>query len=224
MAKGDQPAAKTVVKTVSRAAEVAIKTGDTSSSTGPSEVGRQRGTRRHLGRSGKRLDGLDGVRRAGRQADQSWDKVLDAVKGKKVGSRILVQGIRRRPGYGENRTRGGIKPQGHAGLRRRPVGAATVEATASAKGTRRSPRTTSTCRRSVPDTDGKAPTITVPKGAKAPKRLEQQVLIKGERQEGRGRSGAHRPVHRGHVGGRQEVRHHLGPRWRHRLPAGTGSW
>ncbi|MFC8589612.1 FKBP-type peptidyl-prolyl cis-trans isomerase [Streptomyces sp. NPDC057217] len=116
------------------------------------------------------------VERLGQPSQQLPEKVLNAVDGKKVGSRVLVQGTAGDL-VGEN-----LNPQ--SGLKATDTlvwvvdvaGAAAVDSKAEAKGTQAAPEA------GMPEV--KAPsqaaaTITIPKGQKAPTELKQQVLIKG---------------------------------------------
>ncbi|MFC8175125.1 MULTISPECIES: FKBP-type peptidyl-prolyl cis-trans isomerase [unclassified Streptomyces] len=116
------------------------------------------------------------VERLGQPSQQLPEKVLNAVEGKKAGSRLLVQGTAGDL-VGEN-----LNPQ--SGLKATDTlvwvvdvaGAATVDSKAEAKGTQAAPAA------GMPEV--KAPsqaaaTITIPKGEKAPTELKEQVLIKG---------------------------------------------
>ncbi|MEV5439224.1 FKBP-type peptidyl-prolyl cis-trans isomerase [Streptomyces sp. NPDC052682] len=116
------------------------------------------------------------VEQVGKQSQQLPAKVLDAVKGKKAGSRILVQGTAGDLiGQGLN-TASGISEKDVLVWVVDAVGDATVDAKAEAKGTQ------AAAEQGLPEVKApsqKAADITIPKGVKAPKKLEQQVLIKG---------------------------------------------
>ncbi|MFG2136806.1 FKBP-type peptidyl-prolyl cis-trans isomerase [Streptomyces sp. NPDC048650] len=104
-------------------------------------------------------------------------KVMSAVAGKKVGSRFEVEGTAKALiGEGLN-PQLGIKPEDGLVWVVDVTAAKKVDKKAKAEGTQAAPES------GLPEVkaDGdKAATITVPKGEKAPKDLEQQVLIKGK--------------------------------------------
>lgn len=176
--KDGKPSKKTVTETVSEGSGSVIKTSDfvrldwtVEKWGGGKELG---GT--WAAASGGKTSRPQSVEQIGKQSQQLPDKVIDAVKGKKAGSRILVQG-----------TAGDLLGQNlnpSSGIAAKdvliwvvdPVGAAAVDAKAEAKGEQAASES------GMPEVKApsqKAATITVPKGAKAPKDLKQQVLIKG---------------------------------------------
>jgi FKBP-type peptidyl-prolyl cis-trans isomerase len=117
------------------------------------------------------------VEQLGKQSQQLPAKVLDAVKGKKAGSRILVQG-----------TAGDLIGQGlnpASGISEKDVlvwvvdavAGTAVDARAEAEGAQAAPE------KGLPEVQApphKAAVITIPEGVKAPAELEQQVLVKGD--------------------------------------------
>ncbi|CAL9583290.1 FKBP-type peptidyl-prolyl cis-trans isomerase [Streptomyces sp. enrichment culture] len=117
------------------------------------------------------------VAQLGKEGGQLPPKVLDALKGKKVGSRTLVQGT------AGDLIGPGLNPA--SGVTEKDVlvwvvdtvAAAPVDAKAEAKGEQAA---TEDGLPEVKAPSQKAATITVPKGAKAPKELQDQVLIKGD--------------------------------------------
>ncbi|NGO10107.1 FKBP-type peptidyl-prolyl cis-trans isomerase [Streptomyces sp. HC44] len=116
------------------------------------------------------------VERIGQQSQQMPAKVLDAVKGKKQGSRVLVQGTAGDLFGDTLNTSAGISPKDVLVWVIDTVGTASVASKAEVKGEQAATKA------GLPEVKApsqKAATITVPKGAKAPKGLEQQVLIKG---------------------------------------------
>ncbi|MFF2524324.1 FKBP-type peptidyl-prolyl cis-trans isomerase [Streptomyces liangshanensis] len=103
-------------------------------------------------------------------------KVLEAVIGQKTGSRVEVEGTAQALiGAGLN-PQSGIKATDGLVWVVDVVNAASVDAKAEAKGTQAAPKAGFP---TVKATSQKAATITIPKGEKAPKELEQQVLIQG---------------------------------------------
>lgn len=177
--KDGQPSEKTVVKTVSEGSGSPIEASD---------FVRLDWTVEKWG-DGKELSGTwaatstgdatarrQSVEQIGKPSQQLPVKVLDSVKGKKPGSRILVQGTAGDL-IGQNlNTSSGIAATDVLVWVIDPVGAATVDAKAEAKGEQEASEA------GLPEVEApsqKAATITIPKGAKAPKDLEQQVLIKG---------------------------------------------
>ncbi len=107
-------------------------------------------------------------------------KVMTAVAGQKIGSRFEVEGTAKALiGEGLN-PQSGIKPGDGLVWVVDVVGAQKVDKKAQAEGSQESPKS------GMPEVkapDGKAAVITVPKGEKAPKDLEEQVLIKGKGRE-----------------------------------------
>ncbi|MFF9221403.1 FKBP-type peptidyl-prolyl cis-trans isomerase [Streptomyces viridosporus] len=178
--KDGKPSRKTVVETVSEGSGSAIKASDyvrldwtVEKWGGDQELG---GTWAAPSTGGK-TPRQQSVEQIGKPSRQLPVKVLDAVKGKKPGSRILVQGTAGDL-IGEN-----LNPS--SGITEKdvliwvvdPVGAAPVDAKAEAEGEQAAPE------EGMPEVKApsqKAAVITVPKGVKAPKDLEQQVLIKGD--------------------------------------------
>ncbi|MFG1670546.1 FKBP-type peptidyl-prolyl cis-trans isomerase [Streptomyces sp. Y7] len=178
--KDGEPAAKTVVETVSEGDGTAVKASDFVRLDWTVE---KWGDNKELGGTWQTTSTSSGtprpqsVEQIGKQSQQLPAKVLDAVKGKKSGSRILVQG-----------TAGDLIGEGlnpSSGLTAKDVlvwvldvdGAATVDAKAEVKGEQAAPAA------GMPEVKApsqKAATITIPKNTKAPKDLEQQVLIKGD--------------------------------------------
>ncbi|WP_030867333.1 FKBP-type peptidyl-prolyl cis-trans isomerase [Streptomyces sp. NRRL S-37] len=175
-----EPSEKTVVETVSEGSGTAIKASDyvrldwtVEKWGGDQELG---GTWAAPAADGK-APHQQSVEQVGKQSRQLPPKVLDALKGKKPGSRILVQGTAGEL-IGENlNTSSGIAAKDVLIWVVDPVGAAAVDAKAEVEGEQAAPE------EGMPEVKApsqKAATITVPKGAKAPKELEQQVLIKGD--------------------------------------------
>ncbi|GHH18910.1 FKBP-type peptidyl-prolyl cis-trans isomerase [Streptomyces lanatus] len=178
--KDGEPSSKTVVETVSEGDGTAIKASDfvrldwTVEKWGDSK---ELGGTWQTQSTGSGTPRPQSVEQIGKQSQQLPPKVLDAVKGKKPGSRILVQG-----------TAGDLIGEGlntSSGIAKKDVliwvldvsGAASVDAKAEAKGEQ------AASAEGMPEVKApsqKAATITIPKGAKAPKGLEQQVLIKGD--------------------------------------------
>jgi FKBP-type peptidyl-prolyl cis-trans isomerase len=177
--KGAKPSAKTVTKTLSEGSGSAIKASDfvrldwTVEKWGGNQALSGTWTAATAGAKTPRRQSVEQV---GKQSQQLPETILNAVKGKKPGSRILVQGTAGDL-LGQN-----LNPQ--AGIAAKdvliwvidPVGAGAVEAKAEAEGEQAASEA------GLPKVESpkqKAAVITVPKGAKAPKGLEQQVLIKG---------------------------------------------
>jgi FKBP-type peptidyl-prolyl cis-trans isomerase len=103
-------------------------------------------------------------------------KVLEAVVGQKTGSRVEVEGTAAALiGAGLNPD-SGIKATDGLVWVVDVVNSATVDVKAEAKGTQAAPNAGLP---TVKAPSQKAAEITIPKGEKAPKELEQQVLIKG---------------------------------------------
>ncbi|EGX57055.1 FKBP-type peptidylprolyl isomerase [Streptomyces zinciresistens K42] len=117
------------------------------------------------------------VEQIGKPSQQLPPKVLDAVKGKKPGSRVLVQGTAGDLiGQGLN-TASGIAAKDVLIWVVDVVGAAGVDAKAEVKGE------TAASAAGLPEVKApsrKAAVITVPANTKAPADLKQQVLIKGD--------------------------------------------
>ncbi|MFD7711830.1 FKBP-type peptidyl-prolyl cis-trans isomerase [Streptomyces sp. NPDC059786] len=117
------------------------------------------------------------VEQIGQQSQQLPDKVLNGVKGKKVGSRVLVQGTAGDL-IGENlNTSSGIAKTDVLVWVVDAVGAASVDSKAEAEGKQAA---SASGMPEVKAQSQKAATITIPKGEKAPKELKQQVLIEGD--------------------------------------------
>ncbi|WP_327693767.1 FKBP-type peptidyl-prolyl cis-trans isomerase [Streptomyces sp. NBC_00459] len=176
--KGGKPAGKTVVKTVSEGSGSPIKASDfvrldwtVEKWGGAEELG---------GTWAAAADGStarrQSVEQVGKQSQQLPAKVLDAVKGKKPGSRTLVQGTAGDL-IGENlNTSAGLATTDVLVWVVDAVGVGTVDAKAEAKGEQAASEA------GLPKVEApsqKAAVVTIPKGVKAPKALEQQVLIKG---------------------------------------------
>lgn len=177
--KDGEPADKTVVETVVAGKGTAIKDSDFVRLDWTVE---KWGDKQELGGTWAAATG-DGtprrqsVEQIGKPSQQLPEKVLDAVKGKKPGSRILVQGTAGDL-IGESlNTSSGIAAKDVLIWVVDPVGAATVDVRSEAKGEQVPSEA------GLPEVkaeSGKAATITIPKGVKAPKKLEEQVLIKGD--------------------------------------------
>jgi FKBP-type peptidyl-prolyl cis-trans isomerase len=178
--KDGKPSEKTVTETVSEGSGAAIKDSDF---VRLDWTVKKWGGDRELGgtwaapQTGGKTPKQQSVEQVGKQSQQLPAKVLEAVKGKKAGSRILVQGTAGDL-IGQN-----LNPQ--SGIAAKdvliwvvdPVGAAAVDARAEVKGEQAASEA------GLPQVKApsqKAATITVPKGVKAPKDLKQQVLIKGD--------------------------------------------
>jgi FKBP-type peptidyl-prolyl cis-trans isomerase len=178
--KDGKPSEKTVTETVSEGSGAAIKDSDF---VRLDWTVKKWGGDRELGgtwaapQTGGKTPKQQSVEQVGKQSQQLPAKVLEAVKGKKAGSRILVQGTAGDL-IGQN-----LNPQ--SGIAAKdvliwvvdPVGAAAVDARAEVKGEQAASEA------GLPEVKApsqKAATITVPKGVKAPKDLKQQVLIKGD--------------------------------------------
>lgn len=178
--KDGEPAGKTVIETVSEGSGAAIKASDfvrldwTVEKWGDDK---ELGGTWQASASGDSAPRRQSVEQLGKPSQQLPPKVLDALKGKKPGSRILVQG-----------TAGDLIGEGlnpSSGLTEKDVliwvldvaGAATVDAKAEVKGEQAAPAA------GMPEVSApsqKAATVTIPKNTKAPKDLKQQVLIKGD--------------------------------------------
>jgi FKBP-type peptidyl-prolyl cis-trans isomerase len=178
--KDGKPSQKTVTETVSEGSGAAIKASDF---VRLDWTVKKWGGDQDLGgtwaapQTGAKTPKQQSVEQVGKQSQQLPAKVLEAVKGKKAGSRILVQGTAGDL-IGQN-----LNPQ--SGITAKdvliwvvdPVGASAVDAKGEAKGEQAAPEA------GLPEVKAasqKAATITVPKGVKPPKDLKQQVLIKGD--------------------------------------------
>lgn len=175
--KDAKPGGKTVVKTMIAGSGTQAKQGDfvrldfeaeswkDSKDLGGTWTGSP-------GQSPRRQD----VERIGQQSQQLPAKVLDVVAGQKAGSRILIQGT------AGDLVGQGLNPQSGLSAGDTLVwvvdlyGAASVDSNASVKGTQAAPDPGMPEVKAEP---GKAAVITIPKGAKPPTDLKQQVLIKG---------------------------------------------
>ncbi|MCX5168008.1 FKBP-type peptidyl-prolyl cis-trans isomerase [Streptomyces antibioticus] len=177
--KDTDPSEKTVVKTVTPGSGTAIKDSDFVRLDWTVE---KWGDDQQLG--GTWTDAATGdtprrqaVEQIGKPSQQLPEKVLDAVKGKKPGSRILVQGTAGDL-IGENlNTASGISADDVLIWVVDPVGGTAVDAKAEVKGEQAPPAA------GMPEVEAKpqqAATITIPKGVKAPTTLKEQVLIKGD--------------------------------------------
>ncbi|MEV6961853.1 FKBP-type peptidyl-prolyl cis-trans isomerase [Streptomyces sp. NPDC051207] len=178
--KDGKPSQKTVTETVLEGSGAAIKASDfvrldwtVKKWGGDQELGGTWAAPQTGGKTPKQQS----VEQVGKQSQQLPAKVLEAVKGKKAGSRILVQGTAGDL-IGQN-----LNPQ--SGISAKdvliwvvdPVGAAAVDAKGEVKGEQAASEAGLP---KVVAPSQKAATITVPKGVKAPKDLKQQVLIKGD--------------------------------------------
>lgn len=176
--KDGQPSEETVVKTVSEGSGSPIKASDFVRLDWTVEKwgGGQELSGTWATSTGDETARRQSVEQIGKPSQQLPEKVLDAVKGKKPGSRILVQGTAGDL-IGQNlNTSSGIAATDVLVWVVDPVGATTVDAKAEAKGEQAASEA------GLPEVEApsqKAATITIPEGAKAPKDLEQQVLIKG---------------------------------------------
>ncbi|MFE9774333.1 FKBP-type peptidyl-prolyl cis-trans isomerase [Streptomyces sp. NPDC005931] len=178
--KDGDPSEKTLVETVSEGSGAAIKASDfvrldwtVEKWGGDQELG---GTWA-AAPAGDKAPRRQSIEQIGKPSQQLPAKVLDAVKGKKPGSRILVQGTAGDL-IGENlNPSSGISADDVLIWVVDPVGAARVDAKAEAEGEQAASEA------GLPEVKApsqKAATITLPQGTKAPKDLEQQVLIKGD--------------------------------------------
>ncbi|WP_086564698.1 FKBP-type peptidyl-prolyl cis-trans isomerase [Streptomyces africanus] len=178
--KDGKPSDKTVVKTVSAGSGTPIKGSDfvrldwtVEKWGGDQELG---GTWA-AGSTGDKAPRRQSIEQIGKPSQQLPAKVLDAVKGKKPGSRVLVQGTAGDLIGQSLNTSSGISAKDVLIWVVDPVGAASVDSKGEVKGEQ------------VPSEAGlpevkspsqKAAVITVPKGVKAPKDLKEQVLVKGD--------------------------------------------
>ncbi|MFC7217884.1 FKBP-type peptidyl-prolyl cis-trans isomerase [Streptomyces polyrhachis] len=116
------------------------------------------------------------VAKTGEQNPMLPPKVLDAVIGQKVGTRLLVEGSAKDL-VGENlNPQSGIKGTDGLVWAIDVAGAASADAKAEAKGTMATPELG--IKVNVPSQ--KPAEITIPKGEKPPATLQEQVLIKGD--------------------------------------------
>lgn len=176
--KEGKPSKKTVTETVSEGSGSVIKASDfvrldwtVEKWGGGKELG---GT--WAAAAGGKTARPQSVEQIGKPSQQLPDKVIDAVKGKKSGSRILVQGTASDLLGQSLNPSSGIAAKDVLIWVVDPVGAAAVDAKAEAKGEQAASES------GMPEVKApsqKAATITIPKGVKAPKDLKQQVLIKG---------------------------------------------
>ncbi|MER6012947.1 FKBP-type peptidyl-prolyl cis-trans isomerase [Streptomyces bluensis] len=177
--KDAEPSKKTVVKTVSEGSGSAIKAPDfvrldwtVEKWQGGQELGGTWATE-----TGGTTPRRQSVEQIGKASQQLPGKVLDALKGKKPGSRILVQGTAGDLLGKSLNPSSGISANDVLVWVVDPVGAASVDAKAEVKGEQAAPEA------GMPEVKApsqKAAVITIPKGAKAPKELKEQVLIKGD--------------------------------------------
>ena len=178
--KDGKPSDKTVVKTVSAGSGTPIKGSDfvrldwtVEKWGGDKELG---GTWA-AGSTGDKAPRRQSIEQIGKPSQQLPEKVLDAVKGKKPGSRILVQGTAGDLIGQSLNTSSGIAAKDVLIWVVDPVGAASVDVKAEAKGEQ---APSEPGMPEVKSPSQKAAVITVPKGEKAPKELKEQVLIKGD--------------------------------------------
>ncbi|MFF6917493.1 FKBP-type peptidyl-prolyl cis-trans isomerase [Streptomyces sp. NPDC012466] len=178
--KDGKPSDETVVKTVSAGSGTPIKGSDfvrldwtVEKWGGDQELG---GTWA-AGSTGDKAPRRQSIEQIGKPSQQLPEKVLDAVKGKKPGSRILVQGTAGDLIGQSLNTSSGIAAKDVLIWVVDPVGAASVDAKAEAKGEQ---APSEPGMPEVKSPSQKAAVITVPKGEKAPKDLKEQVLIKGD--------------------------------------------
>ncbi|MER6092647.1 FKBP-type peptidyl-prolyl cis-trans isomerase [Streptomyces bluensis] len=177
--KDAEPSKETVVKTVSEGSGSAIKASDfvrldwtVEKWQGGQELGGTWATE-----TGGTTPRRQSVEQLGKASQQLPAKVLDALKGKKPGSRILVQGTAGDLLGKSLNPSSGISANDVLVWVVDPVGAASVDAKAEVKGEQAAPEA------GMPEVKApsqKAAVITIPKGAKAPKELKEQVLIKGD--------------------------------------------
>ncbi|MFJ2024021.1 FKBP-type peptidyl-prolyl cis-trans isomerase [Streptomyces sp. NPDC087897] len=117
------------------------------------------------------------VQEAGQQGQMLPTKVADALVGHKVGSRIQVEGTAKAIVGEQLNPQSGIKPSDPLVWVVDIVNAKKVDKKGEAKGEQ------AAAEAGMPEVKAasqKAATITIPKGEKAPKELEEQVLIKGD--------------------------------------------
>lgn len=178
--KGEDPADKTVTRTLSKGDGAVVKKGDfvrldfaAFNWKGGKDLG---GTWTPVPGAAKGAR-QQAVEQTGEQSRMLPKKVFDSVVGEKAGSRLLVQGTAKDL-IGKN-----LNPQ--SGLKQSDtlvwvldvVGGAKVDTKAMAEGNQAG------IPEGLPEVEAdkqKAATITIPKGTKAPKKLKDQVLIKGD--------------------------------------------
>ncbi|MEU1487596.1 FKBP-type peptidyl-prolyl cis-trans isomerase [Streptomyces sp. NPDC005752] len=117
------------------------------------------------------------VQEIGQQGQMLPTKVADALTGHKVGSRVQVEGTAETIVGDQLNPQSGIKPTDPLIWVVDIVNAKKVDKKAEAKGTQAASEPGTPEVKAQPQ---KAATITVPKGEKAPKDLQEQVLIKGD--------------------------------------------
>ncbi|MFF8017678.1 FKBP-type peptidyl-prolyl cis-trans isomerase [Streptomyces sp. NPDC007929] len=178
--KDGKPSDKTVVETVSAGSGTPIKGSDfvrldwtVEKWGGDQELG---GTWAAAATDDK-APRRQSIEQIGKPSQQLPEKVLDAVKGKKPGSRVLVQGTAGDLIGQSLNTSSGIAAKDVLIWVVDPVAAATVDPKAEAKGEQ---APSEPGMPEVKSPSQKAAVITVPKGEKAPKDLKEQVLIKGD--------------------------------------------
>ncbi|MEU5363633.1 FKBP-type peptidyl-prolyl cis-trans isomerase [Streptomyces sp. NPDC005925] len=178
--KDGKPSKKTVTRTVSEGSGAAVRASDF---VRLDWTVKKWGGDQDLGgtwaapQTGTKTPKQQSVEQVGKQSQQLPAKVLDAVKGEKAGSRILVQGTAGDL-IGQNlNPSSGITAKDVLIWVVDPVGAAAVDAKAEAEGAQ---APVEAGLPTVKAPSQKAAVITVPKGVKAPKDLKQQVLIKGK--------------------------------------------
>lgn len=116
------------------------------------------------------------VQQLGQPSQEMPAKVLDAVVGQKAGSRIEVEGTAKALIGDQLNPQAGVKPEDGLVWVIDVVGAQKVDAKSEAKGEQAKPE------EGMPEVkyvSQKAAEITIPKDAKAPTDLKEQVLIKG---------------------------------------------
>lgn len=178
--KGTDPAEKTVTKTVSSGSGAAVAKGDfvrLDFAAKSWKDGKDLGsTWQQTPGAGTGAARQQVVEQTGQQSQLLPAKVLNAVVGKKSGSRLLVQGTAKDL-IGENlNPQSGLKPEDTLVWVVDVIGGAKVDSKAEAKGTQAKVAS------GLPEVKAngqKAATITIPKGEKAPKDLKDQVLIQG---------------------------------------------
>ncbi|MFI6854772.1 FKBP-type peptidyl-prolyl cis-trans isomerase [Streptomyces sp. NPDC050416] len=177
--KDGKPSDKTVVKTVSAGSGSPIKGSDFVRLDWTVEKwggGQDLGGTWAAGSTGDKAPRRQSIEQLGKPSQQLPAKVLDAVKGKKPGSRILVQGTAGDLIGQSLNTSSGIAAKDVLIWVVDPVGAASVDSKGEAKGEQ---APSEAGMPEVKSPSQKAAEITVPKGEKAPKDLKEQVLVKG---------------------------------------------
>jgi FKBP-type peptidyl-prolyl cis-trans isomerase len=178
--KDGKPSEKTVIETVSEGSGTAIKSSDFVRLDWTVEKwgeGKELGGTWQATSTGDSKPRPQAVEQIGKPSRQLPAKVLDAVKGKKPGSRILVQGTAGDLIGEALNTSSGIGQKDVLVWVLDVAGAATVDAKAEAKGEQAASEAGMP---QVKAPSQKAATITIPANTKAPKDLKQQVLIKGD--------------------------------------------